>query len=110
MVENPPAMQEMQVRSLGGEDPLEEVMATTPVFLPGKSHGQRSLVGGSPWVTKVHGVTSMCMQKAGTQGVKSHPLTTSKPAVFHLAFTNFSLGVRRWEWGCGGRGERLSSF
>ena len=21
----------------------------TPVFLPGKSHGQRSLVGGSPW-------------------------------------------------------------
>ena len=23
-------------------------MATTPVFLPGKSHGQRSLVGHSP--------------------------------------------------------------
>ena len=22
---------------------------TTPVFLPGKSHGQRSLVGYSPW-------------------------------------------------------------
>jgi len=24
-------------------------MATTPVFLPGESHGQRSLVGYSPW-------------------------------------------------------------
>ena len=24
-------------------------MATTPVFLPGKSHGQRNLVGYSPW-------------------------------------------------------------
>ena len=24
----------------------------TPVFLPGKSHGQRSLVGCSPWVTE----------------------------------------------------------
>ena len=24
-------------------------MATTPVLLPGKSHGQRSLVGYSPW-------------------------------------------------------------
>ena len=24
----------------------------TPVLLPGKSHGQRSLVGSSPWVTK----------------------------------------------------------
>jgi len=34
----------MQVRSLGGKDPLEEDMATHPVFLPGESHGQRSLV------------------------------------------------------------------
>jgi len=25
----------------------------TPVFFPGESHGQRSLVGYSPWVTKV---------------------------------------------------------
>ena len=24
-------------------------MATTPVFLPGESHGQRRLVGYSPW-------------------------------------------------------------
>ena len=28
---------------------MEKEMATTPVFLPGKSHGQRSLVGYSPW-------------------------------------------------------------
>ena len=27
-------MQETQVQSLGGEDPLEEEMATTPKFLP----------------------------------------------------------------------------
>ena len=32
--------------------PLEEEMATTPVFLPKKSHGQRSLVGYSPWGCK----------------------------------------------------------
>ena len=32
---------------LGWEDPLEEGMAT-PVFLPGKSRGQRSLAGYSP--------------------------------------------------------------
>ena len=43
-------IQEMQVWPLGWEDPLEEEMAT-PVFLPGKSHRQRSLVGSS-----VHGV------------------------------------------------------
>ena len=51
MVENPPASaggaHEMKVRSLGQEDPLKK--EPTPVFLPGKSHGQRSLVGYSPW-------------------------------------------------------------
>ena len=52
MVKNPPAntgdIRDVH-RSLGREDPLEEGMATTPVFLPGESHGWRSLVGYSPW-------------------------------------------------------------
>ena len=38
---NPPAKQDTQVQSLGGKDPLEK--EPTPIFLPGKSHGQRSL-------------------------------------------------------------------
>ena len=42
-----PAMWETWVWSLGREDPLEKEMAT-PVFLPGESHGRRSLVGYSP--------------------------------------------------------------
>ena len=42
-------MQETQVRSLGQEDPLEKDMATHSVFLSGKSHGLRSLVGYTPW-------------------------------------------------------------
>ena len=41
--------EEAQVRSLGQEDPLEEEVATHSVFLPGKSHEQRSLEGYSPW-------------------------------------------------------------
>ena len=45
VVKEPPAVQEMQVRSLGGEDPLEEGMVTYSSFLPGESHGQRSLAG-----------------------------------------------------------------
>ena len=32
----------------GREDPLQEERATHPVFLPGESHGQRSLAGSSP--------------------------------------------------------------
>ena len=52
-VKNLPPMQETQVRSLGQEDPLEkEKMQPTPVFLLGKSHGQRSLVGYNPWGRK----------------------------------------------------------
>ena len=36
----------MRIQSLGWEDPLEKGIATpTPAFLPGESHGQRSLVG-----------------------------------------------------------------
>ena len=41
-------MQETQVRFLGLEDPLEK-WQPTPVFLPRKSHGQRSLAGYGPW-------------------------------------------------------------
>ena len=50
-VKNPPPMQEMQeiqFLSLGGEDPLEEGMQPTPLFLPGESHGQRSPEDYSP--------------------------------------------------------------
>ena len=43
-------MQQTQVQSLGWEDPLEDEM--TPVFLPGKSQGQKSLAGYSPWGLK----------------------------------------------------------
>ena len=37
--------QEMQVRSLGQEDPLEKEMATHSSILAWKLHGQRSLEG-----------------------------------------------------------------
>ena len=50
MVKNLPAMQETQVWARGWEDPLEMGMCLpTPVLLPGEFHGQRSLVGYSPW-------------------------------------------------------------
>ena len=38
VVKNWPAMQEIQVWSLGQEDPLEKGMTTTPIFLPGEFH------------------------------------------------------------------------
>ena len=47
----------MWVRSLGREDSLEKGMATHSIFLHGKSHGQRSLVGCSPWGCKESDMT-----------------------------------------------------
>ena len=49
LVKNPPAMQETQVPSLGQEDPWRRKWQPTSVFLPGKSHGQSSIAGYSPW-------------------------------------------------------------
>ena len=49
LVKNLPAMQEMWVRFLGREDPLEKEMAThSNSFAWRKSHGQRSLAGYRP--------------------------------------------------------------
>ena len=68
MVKNPPANKKTRIQSLNQEDPLEKEMAThssilawevpwteesgeqqpTPVFLPGESLGQRTLVGYGP--------------------------------------------------------------
>ena len=42
----------MPVQYVGREDPLEEEMATHSVFLPGKSLGQRNLVGYGQWGNK----------------------------------------------------------
>ena len=52
MVENLPAMQEPSFESWVRKIPWRRAWQPTPVFLPGKSHGQRSLVGYRPWGRK----------------------------------------------------------
>ena len=62
VVKNPPAvlrrrLKDIWVRSLSGEDPFEEEIATHSIasfysFLPEKCHGQRSLVGYGLWGLK----------------------------------------------------------
>ena len=53
MVKNLPAMQETRV----GKIPWRREWLPTPVFLPEESHGQRSLVGCSPWGCKESDMT-----------------------------------------------------
>ena len=72
-VKNLPAMQETretQVWPLGQEDPLEECMATLPVFASKESHGRRSLVAHSLLGCRESGTT-----EHGMTGVTK----TSKP-------------------------------
>ena len=55
MVKNPPAMQETWVRSLGGEDPLQEGMATHSSILAWRI----------PWIEDPSGLRSMGSQRVG---------------------------------------------
>ena len=50
-------MLEMQVQSLGREDSLEKEMVIHSSTIAWKSHGQRNLVGYSPWGCKELDVT-----------------------------------------------------
>ena len=49
MVKDLSTMQDTWVQSLGQEDSPREEKISTLVFLPGEFHGQKSLVGYSPW-------------------------------------------------------------
>ena len=42
-----------------GKIPQRRAWQPTPVFLPGKSHGQRSLAGSSPWGRKESDTTEV---------------------------------------------------
>ena len=66
MVKNPPAnVGDMRDTGSipGWGRSLEKEMATTPVFLPGKFHGQKSLAGYSPWGRKRVRPSLMTKQK-----------------------------------------------
>ena len=51
-VKHLPAMQRQGFDDWIGKIPWRRKWQPIPVFLPGKSHGQRSLVGNSPWSYK----------------------------------------------------------
>ena len=52
VVKNLPAVQETRFDPRARKIPWRRKWQPIPIFLPGKSHGQRSLVGYSPWSWK----------------------------------------------------------
>ena len=83
-------MWETQVQSLGQEDLWRRKWWPTPAFLPGKSHGQRSLLGYSPQGCKSRTQLSNCTRPQTCQGQSwSCVLVCFKPVC--LESTSFYL-------------------
>ena len=53
MIKNLPAVWEIWIQSWVGTIPWRRKWWHTPLFLPGEFHGQKSLVGYSPWGRRV---------------------------------------------------------
>ena len=73
MVKSLPAMWEAQVQYLGQEDPWRTKWQPTPVFLLGKSDGQRSLTGlagYNPWDHKESDTTEQLTLSLSTPNAR----------------------------------------
>ena len=107
-VKNLPAMQETWFDSWVRKIPWRRKWQTTPVFLPGESHGQRSLAGCSPWgrksrawqrlnqpppVTRCLMILSINLQKVCVFGCKSFQ---NLFAWFY--HSTFRISFRCWTW------------
>ena len=87
-------MQETPVQSLGWKFPWRRKWQPTPVFLPGKSYGQRSLVGYSPWGCKESDTTERLNNSNSNNTPDTIPKILNKFLSFVFLFKccfNFSL-------------------
>ena len=73
-----PEPQEIWVWSLGWEDPLEEVMASTPMFLPGES----------PWTEEPGGLQSIGSQRVRDDWSDSVHARTLCYGIFQIQFSS----------------------
>ena len=95
---------EMQVRSLGGEDPWKRARLPTLVFLPEDSQGQGSLAGYSQsielqrvrwnWSDLAHTVALRCALVSAVQQIESAVHTYIYPLLFR--FPSHLVTAGRW--------------
>jgi len=94
-VKNSPAVEDMQelwVRSLGREVPWRRAWQPTSVFLPGESHGQRSLAGYSSKGRKELHTTEVTSHTCMHDGTGCHDLNflnVEFQASFYTFFFHF---------------------
>ena len=106
-------MRGTQVQSLGQEDPWRRKWQPTPGFLPGTSHGWKSLVGYTPWGRKESDTTEwLTHNKAsvvttqpadGPHGIwkveisKQLQISSFSWKIKNPTMTDSHLGMRMWE-------------
>ena len=61
-------MQKTRVASWGQEDPMEKGIAIHSILFPGELHGQKSLLGYSPWACKKLDMTEQLTLGKGNFG------------------------------------------
>ena len=77
-------VQETKVPSLGGKTPWRRKWQPTSVFLPGKSHGQRSLAGYNPWGLKESDRTERAHVHAENKNISRLAIGSNKPNNYFL--------------------------
>ena len=87
MVKNLPVIQETRVQSLGGEDPLEEEMATHPSILAWKIPWTRGA-----WWAIVHGLTESYIRVTEHSTNAVQPIATTLDTVSYIR--RFQLALR----------------
>ena len=100
IVKNLPTMQETWVWSLVRRIPWRWEWRPTPVFFPGESHGQRSLVGYSPWGRKELDMTDWLTLSLSSPILNGFNLTKSsvlhKFMLFPLVTYNINFVINVW--------------
>ena len=98
MVKNLPAMLESRFDPWIGKIPWRREWQPTPVFLPGESHGQRSLAGCSPWGHKESDTTEqVSTHSTGPRSWPSYPCLIQAPAARHPGqCVSFSRAGSQW--------------
>ena len=112
MVENPPAMQEMQVQSLGREDPLEEEMVTHSSILAWRMPGTEEPGSNSPWGLKTvqHNLATKqervrCMERVTWRLTLPYVKYIASGNLLYGSGNSNGLCINLGGVGCGGRWE-----
>ena len=104
IVRNLPGTQRPWFNSSVGKIPWRRECLSTPVFLPGEFHGQRTLVGYSPWDRKESDTTEWLSRTGVGEGQRKLtcccPWDSKESDTIRWLNSNIQSDYLLWEWNC----------